>query len=737
MNFKILSNILISCIFIAIASSLNAQSHWESMILESDTWKYLPSTSEPHANWYQPGFIDTSWKSGQGGLGFGDGDDVTIVPACNSLYLRRQIVLPDVSIVEDLLLDIDYDDAFILYINGVESARSSNIVGAFPAYNATLITDREAQMYRGGSPERFQLKISSLVRGINTIAVHILNQGINSSDLSARVFVHAKIKYPTILYNPTPSWFVEPLNFDNSNLPLIFINTNGQNIIPDVKITADMKVLNSLSGQNNITDTTFEYNGKIGIEVRGFTSVGYPKKNYTVETRDDLGANLNVSLLGMPQENDWVFHGPYSDKSLMRNVLAYHLGNKTGKWSPRTRFFELYLNSNYVGVYVLVEKIKIDKNRLDLATLKENDVFGDQLTGGYILQIDRPDNDDVEGKDYWISPYRARTKLQQKVYFLFMDPKGTVINDFQRYYIQDHITAFENAMNSENYRDRITGYYPLVDFNSFVDYYIISELSRNLDGYRISTFLHKDKDSKGGKITMGPFWDYNICFGNANFFSAGNTQGWIIDGMGDGDAHAMPFWWEKFRLDPFFNSHLKKRWNYWIERNINETYLNKFIDSCALELNEAQKRNFRTWNVLGTYVWPNNYIGGTYQNELNYLKTWLRDRIKWMNSQIQPIVDITMGKIDPEFKILDLVTYPNPFTESVNFKFYLHRDEEVSIKISDILGREITSYKSHLGQGVHEIPLNINCSNETGKVFVYRFYTGTELRTTGKLVSYQ
>jgi 2-phosphoglycerate kinase len=107
-----------------------------------------------------------------------------------------------------------------------------------------------------------------------------------------------------------------------------------------------------------------------------------------------------------------------------------------------------------------------------------------------------------------------------------------------------------------------------------------------------------------------------------------------------------------------------------------------------------------------------------------------------MDSQIQPIVDVTLGKFDPEFRILDMVTYPNPFTENVNFKFYLHRAEEVTIKISDILGREITTYKSNLGEGVHQIPINITSSEESGKVFVYRLYTGNELRTTGKLVSF-
>ena len=204
MYYKFLK-IVFTTLILLFFNQLNAQARWESMVLESDTWKYLAATSEPPSTWYQSGFNDAAWKSGSGGLGYADNDDVTVVSACNSLYIRRQVVLPDVNIVEDLLLDIDYDDAFVLYINGVECARSSNISGALPAYNAPITTDREAQMYSGGSPERYQLKTSGLVRGINTFAVQILNQNISSSDLSARVFVHAKINYPTQVYNPTPS----------------------------------------------------------------------------------------------------------------------------------------------------------------------------------------------------------------------------------------------------------------------------------------------------------------------------------------------------------------------------------------------------------------------------------------------------------------------------------------------------------------------------------------------------
>lgn len=715
--------------------SITAQIHWESMVIESVVWKYLAATSEPPATWYQSGFNDASWRSGQGGIGFGDNDDFTVLtPPVNSLYMRYQVSLPDVSIVKDLLLDIDYDDAFVLYINGVECARSPNVTGAFPSYNSTLTTDREARMYAGGSPERYVLKPSNLQRGLNTFAVHILNQSSNSSDLSARVWVHANINYSSILYGLPPVWFKEPLDFTSSHLPLIMINTNGQNIIQDTRIMADMKVLNNASGLNHINDTTYEYTGKAGIEIRGFTSAGFPKKGYSVETRFEDESNRNVSLLGLPRENDWVFHGPYSDKSLMRNVLAYHLGNLTGKWSPRTRFFELYLNGQYNGVYVLTERIKIDKGRLNLANVLPRDTVGDELTGGYILKIDRPESTDVDGVNYWISPYRAPTRLQQRVFFIHQDPKGRNLLPVQHAYIRDHITRFEDVMYSENYKDRETGYRAYVDFVSFVDYYIINELSRNLDGYRISTFLHKDKDSKGGKITMGPYWDYNICFGNANFFAAGQTAGWIVDGMGDADGYAMPFWWGKLRLDPFFNSVLKRRWNEWKETYINTNYLNQFIDSCAASLGDAQKRNFRVWDVLGVHVWPNNYVGGTYTNELNYLKNWLRDRITWMDSQIQPIVDVTVGVEDAPALVFDLVTTPNPFPDGLLFKFFLPRESQFDLSIRDITGREVYRYSGRLQEGLHDVPVELSVARYPARMFIYQVQIDGLLRKSGKII---
>jgi hypothetical protein len=708
--------------------------HWESIILETDTFKYFSTKTTNPTNWQMPDYNDASWSSGIGGFGFGDNDDKTVIPACNSVYLRRKVNIKDLSVIDKMVLDIDYDDAFILFINGVEAARSSNLPGTgLPAYNATLTTDHEARMYNGLSPERFILKSSLLKSGVNTFAIQVINQSVGSSDMSARPFISVRLKSDDTQYKEVPAWFTEPVFFEDFTIPIIFINTSGQNIIPEEKITANMKVINNISGINNLTDTDFEYDGNVGIKIRGNTSATFPKKSYTVETWNSDGSNNNVSLLGLPKENDWVFHGPYPDKSLMRNVLAYHLGNLTGKWSPRTRFFELYLNGTYQGVYVLVEKIKIDKNRCNLSTLKPADISGDDVTGGYILKIDRPEATDVDGVNYWISPYKAWTNLQQRVFFLFQDPDGETLQPEQFNYIKNHITKFEDAMYSDSYTDKVKGYYPMVDFNSFIDYYIISELSRNLDGYRISTFINKNKDSKGGKITMGPYWDYDICFGNANFFSAGQTEGWIIDGMGDADQYAMPFWWQKFRVDPFFNDQLKKRWNVWTDKYINNTYLNHVIDSCSIMLADSQKRNFQTWNILNTYLWPNNYVGGSYANEISYLKNWLSNRITWMNSQIQAIQDLPDGLVNENLP-MDIVTYPNPFVSQVTFKYHLNADARVRIVISDLYGRLVYNYESESSAGMQEHVVTSGEMASASSVYLYKVYVNGSVRKTGKLI---
>lgn len=711
-------------------SQLSGQSsHWESIVTETDEFKYLLPKEEPTSNWTVLNFPDQDWNTGIGGFGYGDNDDNTIVPPTKSLFLRRIFTVPGTVTVYNLILDIDYDDAFVAYLNGVEIARSANLPAGKPGIDANVTFDHEAQLYSGGQPDRFLLDTRPLLTGMNILAVHILNITPTSSDLSARVFLNAKIKGSEIIFNQVPHWFQEPADLSNFNLPLIKINTEGETIVDEPRIMAKMQMINNADGKNSFSDTNYEYDGYIGIEIRGNTAQMFPKKSYTVETRYSDGSNNNVSLLGLPAENDWVLHGPYSDKSLMRNALAYSIGNAMGNgWHPRTRFVEIEINGEYRGVYLFVEKIKIDKNRVNIATLKPNDNTGDELTGGYIISIDR----DQEGS--WNSPFMGRTGSVD-VPFSYVDPKYKELTVQQRNYIREYITEFEYALHGNNFKDPELGYRAYINVETFIDYFIITELSRDLDGYRVSVYFHKDKDSKGGKLTMTPFWDYNICFGNADFFSAGNPVGWASDGIGAGDWYEIPFWWDRFREDPYFETLLKYRWEKLRERVISKSTINDFIDSCQHVLKNAQARNFQKFDILNSYVWPNNYIGGTYANEVNYLKNWISDRIDWLDTQMDKIVPIfvsSQDKIAPGNNVAKV--YPNPFSSRFTIEIDPGIPGDGEVVIYNPLGQLISRKRVTNISRNHTVEFTYDELKHQGNIFIYNILMEGHPVISGKIL---
>ncbi len=520
--------------------------------------------------------------------------------------------------------------------------------------------------------------------------------------------------------------------FTESNLPLIFINTEGKTIPDEPKITALMSVINNSNGVNYITDTDFEYNGYIGIEVRGNTSqIFFDKLSFSLETRTDSGTNLNVSLLGMPEENDWVLHGPFSDKSLMRNALAYHLGNSTGRWSPRTQFCEVFINDEYRGVYVLTEKIKIDDNRVDIASLLPEDNSGDELTGGYILRIDR------HRPDAWISPFMGRTGSVE-VPISYFDPAYDELTEEQRSYIRAFVTNFEYALNGDGFKDPINGYRAYIDMVSFIDYFFITEISRDLDGYRCSVYFHKDKDSRGGKLNMSPLWDYNLGFGNGDFFGAESPIGWTADGIGSGDWYEVLFWWDRLREDPYFNTVLKYRWNNLRRNAFSNEEIFGFIDSCANVLSEAQKRNFEKFDILNTRVWPNPYVGGTFGNEVNYLKTWITNRFSWLDSQFDMIEPLSVDEPENEFflKGSEVFVYPNPFSEKLTININLPHKAKVDIIILNILGEKILHQSKECSEGNNIFLISGEAFYQSGNFYFYTLFVDGESFRTGKLIKY-
>ena len=413
------------------------------------------------------------------------------------------------------------------------------------------------------------------------------------------------------------------VNYTESNLPIISINTFGENIPDEPRINAQMGIINNNSGTNNIEDVFNDYNGRITIEKRGNSSQEQEKPPYRFETIDDDGENNNVKLLGLPEENDWILYAPWSDKSLMRNVLIYSLSNDMGRYAPRSEFVELYLNNEYRGVYVLMEKIKRDKNRVAISSLDPNSNFGDNLTGGYILKFDWAETGDNNGGFF---------SLIDGMRYNYHYPKPDEISSEQESYIQSYINSYENIMNSNKYNSE-QGYSKFIDIGSFVDFIILQEISRNVDAYGLSTYIYKDKESINNMLTAGPIWDFNHGFGNCDYYKAWETDGWNISYTYE-DMDQRAFWWLKLWNDDNFKEMVKDRYKVLRRSILSTTNINTKVDQYVSELGNSVNKNFTKWPILGEYIWPNKEVFDTYQEEIIYLKSWINNRLTWMDSEL-------------------------------------------------------------------------------------------------------
>lgn len=524
---------------------------------------------------------------------------------------------------------------------------------------------------------------------------------------------------------------ISQVSFQSSNLPLVIIDTDGQEIPDEPKIGAYMGIVFNGDGiRNSISDPHNNYSGAIGIELRGSSSQFYSdKKPYAFETRNADGSNLNVELLGMPSENDWILLAPYSDKSLMRDVLTYKLASGMMAWAPRCRFVELVVNGSYFGVFVLMESIKRDDDRVDIAKLDPDENTGDDLTGGYILKIDKTTGSNNDG---FYSQYHPYENPWANIQYLYHYPKPDLISNQQKNYIKQYIDNFENVMASDNFNDPVNGYPAVIDVPSFVDFFIINELTRNVDGYRISTFMYKDKDSNGGKLVMGPVWDFNIAFGNADYCEGGVIQGWASDFnlVCSGDNNLIPFWWKKFRQDTLFKANVRARWELLRQGQLHKDTIFSMIDSMRTFLDEAQTRNFQKWDILGQYVWPNNYVGLTYQDEINYLKNWINARLLWLDNQIDGFPVLSTSVRSPE--IINVHAYPNPVSKGsiVRWEGSIVESGIYTLKVFDVLGKDIYEQKINQGRSLG----SFSWEAQTTGVFIYVIASEDNTIARGKII---
>ena len=367
---------------------------------------------------------------------------------------------------------------------------------------------------------------------------------------------------------------------------------------------------------------TPSWSGHGAIHIRGNSSSGYEKKQYAIETRSEEGDDIDVAPFGLPDEEDWILHAPYSDKTLMRNHLMYTWSRAIGRYAARTHFVELYMEDeggeigpeDYRGVYVFMEKLKRDKNRINVEKMSSSDNTAPEISGGYVLKRDWVEEDPIE------------TELFEDQ-LLLEYPKRENVTDAQIDYITDYLNQFEQSLVNEDMQAS-----DFADLDSFADYLLLIEMSRNVDGYVLSTFMHKPR---GGLLTMGPIWDFNGSLGNADYFESWETEGWHYENPEfPGDNPNGFHWYEELLKDPNFVQILSQRWKQHRSSAWSDESLLANIDETAQLLGEAQVRNLERWPVLGEYVWPNDFEAEnrhTYEEEIQYLKEWLLLRTAWLD----------------------------------------------------------------------------------------------------------
>lgn len=458
---------------------------------------------------------------------------------------------------------------------------------------------------------------------------------------------NSTLKFPLLFHFVFVTLFLSSIainsqTFTDSNLPIVVINTDLDSntnqpleILDDPKILASMKIIKRPDGSRNfLTDVNtagyLNYNGRIGIEIRGSSSQSLPKKPYGLTTlKADNSSNNNVSLLGMPAENDWVLNSFAFDPSFMRDYLSYNLSRQIGDYAPRLVYCEVVINGQYLGLYAFQEKLKQNSDRINIVKIGSSDVGLSNVSGGYITKADKTTGGDPVA---W----------NMDANFIHELPKPESVTPEQNSYIYNEFLKLQSTSSSHD-ADFGTGYPSVIDVPSFVDFMLLNELASNADGYYFSTYFHKDRN---GKLRAGPIWDFNLTYGNDLFeygYDRSKTDVWQIKGTS--------FWGDLF-ADSNFKCYLSKRWNELTQtgKPFNYSSLVQNIDDTAIYITEAKNRDNIKWGALRNFT-----------TEIAGIKTYLSDRISWITTNLGAFSSCSSVQI-PSL-VINKINY-NPMTSA-------------------------------------------------------------------------
>ena len=381
-------------------------------------------------------------------------------------------------------------------------------------------------------------------------------------------------------------------------VPVVRVSVGGQPIERDVEVTGSLTIT-----ENGATTHT----GPIGFQGRGNFTWTLPKKGFALELQDGAGGEAPASILGLPRGADFALYACYTDKTCLRYALVLAIGQELGRWSPRARFVELYIDDDYRGLYMLLERVRRDGDRVDLpraATTSAGD-----LSGGYILRHEGGGNG---AGDFSTS---------SGVVYTFHVPEPEAITPEQDAYVRASIQGMED------------GTVP-IDEMSWVDRGIVEEVTNNWDGYVHSIYMTKAADADGGAWGMGPLWDFDLAFanGNVNGYSC-RTDVWAYQ-IGRGAPDDVPAYW----LDRYATETFRGTWGCrWQQLRVGALSLSTFearIAAWTAFTADARARDQVRWPTIGQAVFPNCTTEASYEADVTYLHDWIAARLTWIDGQV-------------------------------------------------------------------------------------------------------
>ena len=472
----------------------------------------------------------------------------------------------------------------------------------------------------------------------------------------------------------------------SSDLPaMILYNFAGGTVPASTDQTVIAMLFEPVNGRTSFTNPPTMVS-RAGLNIRGRSTAGLPQSSFALEFWDEYNDDKDRSLVGLPEESDWVlFAQNQYDTSYLHNPLAHQLSRDLGRYSSRTRYLEVFLNisggivsyaspagGNYQGLYTIEEKVKRNQNRVDIEELQLNHTNAPLVTGGYLLKIDQPDPNE---RTFYDSALQGDIVYQEPPGLEMVSPARLA----QANYIRNYFTQFGTALWGANYTNSATGYRAYIDVGSWIDSHIINCFTYNVDAYRLSGYFFKDR-SHG--IEMGPMWDFDRSLGTSGDgdLRPFNPRAWRVQAGGDQgtDFFGNPSllgvrWWQRLFQDPDF-------WQAWIDRwtelrgsVLSTNHLFALTDAFGNQVRNAQTRQAARWSYTAARGGAVSYQGyyypfpGTYQGEINFLKQWLADRVNFIGTNFlrapvfsQPGGNITNGfvlTVSPSATLPGTVTY--------------------------------------------------------------------------------